>query len=236
MRHGIVSNNRRKSSKIQIAHLEKIGKSQDQQDQKLADLIREVQLLRQDIHHPHTSNYHARSYSAVECGRPPTPTNVVLEPAMYEEGRKSFIDVTDFLDSVSRVEAESHSMSAEEQEIVSKIKSEYINSRNRIQVSIERNKSKGAQIARAEIPQSSESSRKRTESEDSGYATSVRSLDPSETPWSYPASSSRQPTNRASGSSEQTWNWPTFPRPSSRRPSEESSGVSTVLTVSQATM
>lgn len=197
--------------------------------------MKEFKLLRQDFHQPEIANYHSRSYSAVDY-RPSTPTNVILKPEIYEEDLKSYIDVTELLVSVSRAEAESRSI--EEQEIVSQIKAESIDARNRIQVSIERNKSKGAQIARAEIPQSSRGSRKRPESEsgDSGYATSVRSFQLHENHWFTPASSSRQPTNRASGSSEQTWNWPTFSPTDSRRPSQQSSSVSKTVIISQAFM
>jgi len=195
----------------------------------MAELLKEVKLLRQDIHQPHGMNYHVRSYSAVEI-RSSSPTNFVMEPEIYEEGQKSYQDVMGFLEAVSMME-ENPTITSEEKEIISQIKTKYNESRRRLEWSLKRNKNKGAQIAHAEITPEPIDLRKRT---DSGYGTSIRDVDLLDSNWSSSASSSRRLTNRSSTS--QAWSWIDFPTSSSSAPSVASQSVASSSTSKTVTI
>ncbi|KAL5324709.1 hypothetical protein ACEPPN_009257 [Leptodophora sp. 'Broadleaf-Isolate-01'] len=229
----------RKSNKLQMAYHEKHSKYLEE----ILSRLERVELLRNYQPEPYAMRSSARSFSTIELpvasSSSSSMSNAVVDHSIYEEGRKSYVDVKLFLDLVQSWEADDTGRDQEEIELLSRMKSDLDGYRERLGKSIERNESKGAQIARAEM-RPHEFKRKpvpsRSGSKDSGYGPSVFHEDFYDPAQRSPGSMSRSTTILPDAASERMSNFNFPPIPISRRPSASTSASSRTATISQATM
>jgi hypothetical protein len=186
---------------VQIAHLENHGKHLEMHNQIFKAHYQKMDAMHQDISdikqlldpqfEPHGITPPSRAQSVISVPTVP-PSTVLVAPEMYIQGQKSLADVQDLLEEVN-TEIDDSVETDEKKEILRNVRAELEAVEERILVSMQRNKAKGAQIALAENVRQHHEERKfrRRSRQDSGYA-SISSMEIYQNP---PSQISRRPTD-----------------------------------------
>lgn len=162
-------------------------------------------------------------------------SNAVVDAATYEEGQKTIATLDVILDGISYQERMIDEGDKDERARICRMREELDRSRSRLQNTMERNTSKGALDALADI-QSSQSQRLASKStwgpsSDSGYASSTQSIQIGN------GSPSNSSVRSMDFSPHTSWKWDEkFPVPVSRRDSESVVGSWETVITSNATM